>query len=155
MWETLFPSFEDTQITHTQNYTGIYTCTRTIFIMMYGYCSFKSYLFSCIFVSGFSMCKWNSVYMETSKWVMSFNSENTEYNTVCIYRDKIIYTLLNAVSNMNDISTICFHSVIRHLRKTKVILNTKMMKSILSQMLSHKLIHVLIDQLQTAQQVTE
>lgn len=30
-----------------------------------------------------------------------------------------------------------------------------MMKSILSQILSHKLIHVLIAQLQTAQQVTE
>lgn len=28
-----------------------------IFITIYGYCSFKSYLFSCIFVSGLSMCK--------------------------------------------------------------------------------------------------
>lgn len=55
--------------------------------------------------------------METSKLVMSFNLGNTEYNIACIYRDKIIHILLNAVSNANDMSTVCLQSVVRHLRK--------------------------------------
>lgn len=47
----------------------------------------------------------------------SFNSRNSEYNIACIYRDKIIHILLNAISNMNDMSNVCLQSVVRHPRK--------------------------------------
>lgn len=52
-------------------------------------------------------------------WFLSFSWEQrrTEYNTAHIYKDKIIHILLNATSNTNDVSTVSFQDVVRHLSK--------------------------------------
>lgn len=49
-------------------------------------------------------------------WFLFFSWEQrrTEYNTAHIYKDEIIHILLNATSNMNDMSTVSFQDVVRH-----------------------------------------